>query len=341
VRETASHNPSLVEKRRAVAHYATDLDVSSLTRYHLKPEAFSRAGAVAIAALLLVPFAALAARRRWSPFVLAPTIVLLALELSARLFPHFSGVVSLSQSRRAAGFVPFAVAFAGGAAVASSALRVVVLPAALVAGIVLQQQWPGDFGHGLHGGGPAFAAWFALGAGAAALVAGLVLANRRPLERDDWLPFAAAALFVIPVAVDGFRDWHPKIAHDGYALTPGLVAAVQEIPDREVVFADLETSYRISAELPLYVANAPPAHVADTKANRPCARRRELLLFLRTGDLAIPRAYGARWLALTADEQSKIHLRAVYRDARFALYRVPPGPRATLPQVQEACTVTG
>jgi hypothetical protein len=341
VRETASHNPSRVEKLRAIAHYRSDLDVTSLTRYHLRPEAFSRAGAVALAALLLLPLAALAARRRWSPFVLGSAVLLLALELSSRLFPHFSDVVSLSQSRRAAGFVPFAAAFAGGMAVASRTLRFVVLPAALLAGIALQEKYPGDFGHGLHGGGPAWAAWFALAAGAVALVVALVLASRRPLERDDWLPFAAAALFVLPVAVDGFRDWHPKVAHDGYALTPGLVRALQQIPEREVVFADLETSYRISAALPLYVANAPPAHVADTRANRPCARRREWLLFRRTGDLAIPRAYGATWLVLTRDEQPVVHLQPVYRDARFALDRVPPGSRATLPRVQEACTVTG
>ena len=41
-----------------------------------------------------------------------------------------------------------------------------------------------------------------------------MLANRAPFEREDWLPFAAALLFVLPVAVDGFRDWNPKVAHD-------------------------------------------------------------------------------------------------------------------------------
>ncbi len=314
VADTASHDPSLIEKRRAIAHYGSDLVVSSVTRYHLRPEAVTRTGAVAVAALVLLPVAALAARRRWSPLVLGSTVVLLALELSSVLFPRFSDVVSLSQSRRAAGFVPFAFAFAGVAAVL------------------------------LHEGGPALVAWFALAGGAVALVAGIVLARRRPLERDDWLPFAAALLFVLPVAVDGFRDWHAKAPADGYALTPGLVHALEtKVPEGAVVFADLETSYRISAAAPVYVANAPPAHVADTKANRPCARRRELLLFLRSGDLAIPRAYGAAWLVLRPNERSSLkqRLRPVYADGRFALYRIPPGPRVPLPPVREACTASG
>jgi len=344
VADTASHDPSLIEKRRAIAHYGSDLVVSSVTRYHLRPEAVTRTGAVAVAALVLLPVAALAARRRWSPLVLGSTVVLLALELSSVLFPRFSDVVSLSQSRRAAGFVPFAFAFAGVAAVLAGVLRLAVLPLALVAGIALQQTFPGDFEHGLHEGGPALVAWFALAGGAVALVAGIVLARRRPLERDDWLPFAAALLFVLPVAVDGFRDWHAKAPADGYALTPGLVHALEtKVPEGAVVFADLETSYRISAAAPVYVANAPPAHVADTKANRPCARRRELLLFLRSGDLAIPRAYGAAWLVLRPNERSSLkqRLRPVYADGRFALYRIPPGPRVPLPPVREACTASG
>jgi hypothetical protein len=342
-RTTASRNPSLVEKQRALQHYASDLVVSSLSRYHLRPESFARTGAVAVAALVLLPLAALAARRRWSAFVLAGSIVLLVLELSPWLFPRFSDAVSLSQSRRAAGFVPFAVVFAGAAAVLARTLRLALLPVALTAGIVLQHEFPGDFGRGLHGGGPALATWIALGGALVALAATLVF--RRPaLERDDWLPFAAALLFVTPVAVDGFRAWQPNVARDAYALTPGLVHALRsEIPKRDVVFADLETSYRIAAAAPVYIANAPPAHVADTRANRPCARRRELLLFLRTGDLGIPRAYGARWLVLKPRERPELQhrLQRIYADARFALFRLPAGTSSQLPRVAEACTVNG
>src|SRR5206468_10062081 len=111
----------------------------SPSRYHLEPGLVSRTGAIAVAALVLTPLAALAARRRWSALVLGGMMLLLALELAPFLFPRFSDLVSLSQSRRAAGFVPFAVAFAGGAAVLTRALRIAVLPVALAAGIGLQQ----------------------------------------------------------------------------------------------------------------------------------------------------------------------------------------------------------
>src|SRR5581483_5634860 len=106
--------------------------------------------------------AAFAARRRWSAFVLGGTAVVLGIELWSLVFPRFSDLVSLSQSRRAAGFVPFAFAFAGGAAVLTRALRLGVLPLALAAGIWLQLAYPGDFGRRLAHGGPAFATWFAL-----------------------------------------------------------------------------------------------------------------------------------------------------------------------------------
>src|SRR5207249_4122525 len=115
VSETRSHNPNASERARGVAQYAGDLTVHSTTSYHLAPGLVARSGAIAVAALVLVPLAAAAARRRWSALVLGGTVLVLALELSALVFPRFSDLVSLSQSRRAAGFVPFAVAFAGGA----------------------------------------------------------------------------------------------------------------------------------------------------------------------------------------------------------------------------------
>ena len=55
--------------------------------------------------------------------MLGGTVLVLALELLPFVFPRFSDLVSLSQSRRAAGFVPFAFALVGGAAVLARALR--------------------------------------------------------------------------------------------------------------------------------------------------------------------------------------------------------------------------
>ena len=326
VAETQSHNPTAADKANGFAQYATDLSVHSASSYHLLPGIFARTGAVAVAALVLAPFAALAARRRWSAFVLGGMVLMLALELSPVLFPRFSDLVSLSQSRRAAGFVPFAFALAGGAAVVARALRVLVLPFALAAGIVLQQLYRGDFGlHYAHGGGPALVTWIALWGGLAGIVAAIVLARRGQgaYASAGMLASLAVALFVVPVAVHGFAHWDKGSQRDANALTPGLVQFLRtKVPERSVVYADLETSYRISAYVPVYVADAPPTHVADTKANDPAGRRLVWLEFLRTHNLAIPRHYGAGWLVLRGDQQVGPGARLVYRDGRFRVYRL-------------------
>ena len=321
VRETVSHDPDAEKKAQGLATYAPDLVVHSPTSYHLAPALVGRTGAIAVASLVLVPLAGLAARRRWSALVLGGTVLLLGLELWSVAFPHFSDLVSLSQSRRAAGFVPFAVALAGGAAVLARLLRLLVLPVALAAGIVLQLEYPGDFGRRLVDGGPALATWIALWGGLVGIAVAVAL--RRTLEQTDWLPGAAALLFVAPVAVHGFASWDAPPRTDAYALTPGLVQFLRrDVPEGAVVYGDLETSYRISAYVPVYVANAPPTHVADTKANDPYGRRAALVRFLRTGNLAIPRRYGAGWVVLRAHQPIGSAAHLVYRDRRFRVFRL-------------------
>jgi hypothetical protein len=321
VRETGSHSPNAAEKARALHTYARDLVVHSPSSYHLAPALVGRTGAIAVAALVLVPLAALAARRRWSALVLGGTVLVLGIELWALIFPHFSDLVSLSQSRRAAGFVPFAIALAGGAAVLARGLGLLLLPLALAAGIVLELEYPGDFGRRLAHGGPALATWIALFGGLAAIV--VAWAWRRGVERSDWIAGVAVLLFVAPVAVHGFVHWRRGPEVDKYALTPGLVRFLRtQVPERSVVYGDLETSYRISAYAPVYVANAPPTHVADTTANDPYGRRDALLRFLRTGSLAIPRRYGAGWIVVRPHERLRGDARLVYRDGRFRVYRI-------------------
>src|SRR5262249_59511645 len=122
------------------------------------------------------------------------------------LFVRFSNAVSLSQSRRAAGFIPFAFAFAGGLALI--ARSVWVLPFAFLAGVALEHKWPGDFAYGLRDGGPGEVTWVALIAGALALGLGIVLARQRPKER--WtLGALAGCLFGLPVAIPRVRHWTP------------------------------------------------------------------------------------------------------------------------------------
>ena len=323
VEDTAGHTPSAAEVARALVRYSRELNVESADRYSLAPEVFGRSGAVAVAALVSIPLAALAARTRWAAYVIGGALPILVLMSSDLLFPHFADVVSLSQARRAVGFLPFAFAFAGGCVVLAGLLRGAALPVALAAGLWLQLSYPGDFGR-LEDGGPAAAAWIALVGGALAIPAGIVLSRRwRPIENRGWIAALAAALFVLPVAVHGLRDWHSPIG-PRLPLTPGLVDALRErVPEGDVVFSDLETSYRIAAMAPVYVAAAPPAHVADTEDNRPYARRRDVLRFLRTGRLEIPRSYGAEWLVI--DRRRSLlrpALPLVYSDDRYLLYRL-------------------
>ncbi|MFN2468634.1 MAG: hypothetical protein ABR521_10960 [Gaiellaceae bacterium] len=324
VRETASHTPGAVERARGLEHYASQLDVFSPDRYRIAPEVFGRTGAVAVAALVLIPLAAFSVRRREGALVLGGALAVFALTLPSFVFPEVADAVSLSQARRLAGFLPFAFAFAAGLAVLARRLGIWALPLALGAGIGLQLAWPGDFGAGLREGGPALATWIGVFGGAAGLALSPLTARLLPqAARGSAYAGLAAACFVLPVAVHGFSNWSAREVGHRYDLTPGLVEALRErVPAGAVVFSDLETSYRIAAYAPLYVAAAPPEHVADTTGNRPYRRRDDVRRFLRTGDLSIPRRYGAEWLVVRRDSRLGVRAPALYTDGRFALHRL-------------------
>jgi hypothetical protein len=329
VDETRAHTPSPSEQAAMLRHYAADLAIHSQSSYALAPSVVVRGGSIAVAALLLTPLAALAARRRWAALVLGGTVLVLGLELWSLVFPTFADVVSLSQARRAAGFVPFVFAFAGGAAVLARLVGPLLLPVALAAGIALQLAFPGDFGVRSAHTGPSVVAWIALWGGLAGLLAGafLVRRGRGSLGRGGPVAALAAALFTIPVVVHGFAAWTPEATTDPHALTPGLVSFLRrEVGHRNIVFADLATSYRISAYVPVYVAAGPPSHVADTKANRLRDRRRAVLRFLRTANLAIPRYWRASWLVLLRTEPvaavERHGLRPVYADRTFVVFHL-------------------
>ena len=120
----------------------SELDVFGLHSYRLAPELFGRAGAIAVASLVLLPLARLRATggcgapscsaRCWSTF---------AVTLLPFVFPHFADAVSISQARRIVGFAPRDFVLVGGALVLAGFLRWAVLPVALAAGIALQH-WP-------------------------------------------------------------------------------------------------------------------------------------------------------------------------------------------------------
>jgi hypothetical protein len=240
------------------------------------------------------------------------------------LFTTLADLVSISQARRAAGFLPFAFAFAGGLGVLSKLLGRFLLPLALVAGIALQVFYPGDFEYVLEDTAPAWIVWFAVGGAMVALVVGLAR-RREPLEAPAAL---AAALFLTPVVVAGLWNWDRAPDPSSTRLSPGLVAAVREgVPPESIVYSDQETSYRLAAFAPVFIAVAPPGHVADTEENRPYERARDARRFLRTGDITIPESYGAAYLVVDrARLRRDFDLPVLYEDERFLLYQLAPRP---------------
>jgi hypothetical protein len=322
--------------QQSLHHYRPDLVIHSLSRYNLAPNRVDRLGPVPIAALMLTPLAFFARRRRWSALVLGAVVVILGLDLWPLVFPHFSNVVSLSQSRRAAIFIPFALAFAGGAAVVAAMSRLLALALALGAGIWLQLAYPGDFGLVAARHQPTWPVWIGLYGAIAAVVLGTLvsLLRRDPLPRlgrpRGMTVALATLLFVLPVAVHGFRQWSPLTTADSHALTPGLIRYLQrDVPARSIVFGDLETSYRATAYAPVYVVAVPPTHAANTKPNRLAARRRGVLKFFAHPSLAVPRAWHADWVVLRRDELKQWHaieelgLQPAYSDRGFLVFKLP------------------
>jgi len=320
--DTASVSPGGAEIRRALDHYAGQLDVRSETSYSLAAEVFTRRGAVAMAALLLIPLAGFAARRRWAAFVAGGSLAVLVVMLVPLLFTNLADLVSISQARRAAGFLPFAFAFAGGLGVLSRIMGPLLPPIALVASAALQFAYPGDFGYVLDDPGPPWIVWLTVVGAAAALVVGFVR-RRPPLEAAAGI---AAALFLLPVVAVGLARWTPTAPPIAGTLSPGLVETLRTIvPAGAIVYSDEETSYRIAAFAPVYIAVAPPGNVADTEKNRPYVRARDARRFLRTGDLSIPELYGAQYLVIDRFRLRRpFDLPELYRDPRYVLYRMRP-----------------
>ena len=319
IRSTESVNPDAPERARAFKQYAGQLN-GSLDHFSLAPQVFGRSGAVAVAALLLIPLTALASRYRWAAYVVGGSLAVFAITLVPWLFTPFADVVSLSQARRLAGFLPFAFALAGGMGVLAALLGRLAAPLALAAGIILQWQYPGDFGYTVEQGGPAWATWIAVAGALVALTVGMVR-----LRSVGTTAALASALVLLPTFVSGLADWSPSSERRASPLTPGLVAFLRDgVPSGDVVYSDLESSYRIASVAPVYICNAPPGHVADTKRNRPYTRRAQWRRFNRTGELGIPKRCGAAWLVIDRDRfGTEPNLKVVYRDGRYIVYGVP------------------
>jgi hypothetical protein len=98
------------------------------------------------------------------------------------------------------------------------------------------------------------------------------------------------------------------------------------VPDGAVVFSDPLTAYELAGFAPVYINAAPTTHVADTRANRPAARRKDTLRFFRDGGpLSLPRRYGAQWLLVDRSRVGRVTFRLprAYSGSRYVLYRIP------------------
>jgi hypothetical protein len=197
-------------------------------------------------------------------------------------------------------------------------------PVALIAGALLQWRYPGDFDYAFDDPGPAWVVWAAVAGAVLAFAVGFAWRRRAPLEEAAAI---AAALFLAPVVAVGLAKWDPPPTPPASLLSQGLVDAVRtRVPVGAVVYSDQETSYRVAAYAPVYIAVAPPGHVASTERNRPFERAADARRFVRTADLAIPRSYGADYLVVDRFRmrQPVRGAQELYRDPRFVLYRIPP-----------------
>jgi Family of unknown function (DUF6541) len=322
VDQTVSHRPGAVERRRALVHYGNQIDVvHGLLR--LAPETISRGGAVAVAGLVAIPMAALAGTRRWAAYVLGASLAVLALVLLPWAFDALSNAVSVSQARRLAIFLPIPFAVAGAASLVGR-YRLAGCLAAFGAGGLLQLVYPGEFSYFLVVGGPPWPVWLALAGAGIGLIVAAIVRRSAPEAAPLWTAAVALSL-VAPVGLAGLA-YVKRDPPDRLRLTPGLIHALRTtVPARDTVFSDLETSYRIEAYAPVYVSAAPPAHVADTKDNDPNGRRDDVIKFLNSGSVSIPRRYHAQWIVIAKRRfDLPLDLPKAYSDSRFVLYRLSP-----------------
>ena len=280
-----------------------------------------------MAAFVAVGAAALARRSRWAAFVVGGSLAVLVAVLVPPFFTGIAELASLSQARRLALFLPLAFALAGGF-VALGRLGVPGIAAAAGLGIGLWAAFPAVTAPD---GGPAWPVWVGVAAALITLAVSRRLAER--LTSPATASVACAIAFALPLGISALVDLPPD-RDDPHALSPGLVEALRErVPAGATVFAPLDTSYRIAAYAPVYVAAAPPAHVANTDRNRPYARRREAIRFFSREDVSDSRedtdspAAGATWLVVDRKDNVPRFVDSlpepVFSDSRYALYRLP------------------
>jgi hypothetical protein len=328
----ADANASTVDRART--HFQTLVDASG-DLVNMKAGWATRGGAVALAALACVPLASAAARRRSAAFIAGTSAAVILTLLVPWFFTPFAEVMSISQGRRLLFFLPWAFALMGGALVLSR-LRYTGVALALVAGVMLNQAWPGDFNYHLRAPGPGWLAWFAAGGALVALAAGAA-AKLDFRYRERWAVVIVAAL-ILPVAVTGIDGM--KTFKGTETINNRLLAAVHLYVTRDdVLMAMPKTAYRLDAQAPVYVADVAGGHGGDTVLNHSYERRQDATrLFLdapgpKEAQEIVDR-WDVQWVLVRKDEPypreylSRFH--PVYEDKLFALY---PVDQATIARI--------
>jgi hypothetical protein len=316
------------EVERQLGVYANQVERSG-DLFAMAPEALTRLGPVSVIGLAGVVVALFAAQHRWGAYVLAAAGLVLLVTLVPPVFTAFSDVVSISQARRLVSFLPFALGFAGIAAIAAR-LTWLGVALALVVGAVVAQRYPGDFTYAMRlGGGPVWPVWAAVGAVVVALMI-LPWLRGRPRDGPDrrhegWAAVIAVAL-VLPLAAVGLRELE-RSDEGPSRLSPALLRALREVPVGSVVFADDMTAYEAAAFAPVYVNTAEGGHVWDRRDERhddavrfftPATPQdvRARLLDTYDADYVLARTGQAR------DNRLDETLVRIFADRRFVLYLI-------------------
>jgi hypothetical protein len=289
--------------------------------FSLEAAALAGGGAGVAVGLAATVAAVFAVRRRWGAFVVGSTLALLATALVPVLFWPLSELVTLPESARLAVLLPLPFSLAGAALLAARAGAVGLAAAAgLGLGLALA------FGAG-GVTGPAWAVWLAVAGCLVALVA------RRDVDIDGAparLAVATILALAVPLAVVGLTAFE-RDAKDPKALPAPLVELVRsQVPARGVVFADLETGYRLAAAAPVTIVAQPAGYGASTAVADVAERRRDVIAFFHGDGLSyldrgdILSRHWALWLLVDHDRPSPGYLRflpdPVYDDGRYAFY---------------------
>jgi hypothetical protein len=329
--------PTAAERARELAHFP---GYFSTNGDWLRPEAITRGGPAVIAALLVAPFAVLAARRMWAAFVLGGTLAVLAVLLVPFLFEPLTQFFSLSQARRLPMFLPVPFAVAGGAFLVGR-FRLAGVVLGLGAGLALRVFYPGEASYLFVVPGPAWPVWVGFAGGICALLVAAVWRRGYVWRlgevgalRPYW-PALVAVAFIVPTAVAGVGNLHRDRAREIFKPTPKLAAVLRELEPGTVLFAQHDTGYGASAYAPVYIVASPGGHVSDTPGNHQEERLADARKFFQPTTTPEERRrllekYDANWLLVGPPRRAGLSpgelpagLTRLYSDQRYALYRVP------------------